>query len=97
MRDPDTEAEASAGHFVDISRTRRELLGRLGIDRRDRSAEPDLLGGQYQTGALCHIAVPARHINAGKAAPLYLAREIEDLMAPSRYGDEADRRERLRH
>ena len=97
VRDADAEAEAPARNLVDVGRTGREFLGRLGIDRRDRGAEGDPLGGQSQTRALRHVAVAARHVDAGKAAPLDLAGDLQGLAPPSGHGDEADRGEGLRH
>src|SRR6516162_1993234 len=97
MRDSDAEAKAPARDLVDIGGTRREFLGRLGIDRRDRRAKPDPLSGPRQARALRHVAVPARHVDAGKAAPLDLAGDVEGPAPPSRHGDEADRGQRLKH
>ena len=97
MRDPDAELEPAARDLVDIGRAVREFLARLGIDRRDRGGERDLLGGERQRRALRHVAEDARHIEPGKAAPLGFARDIEGDMPPPRHGDQAQGGERLGH
>jgi len=68
----------------------REILDRAGIDRRNRGAKGDALGGERQSRALRHVAESARHVNAGKAAPLDFAREVECLTPPPWHGNEAD-------
>src|SRR5438445_12732914 len=96
MGDPDTKAEAPARNLMDVGGTSCELLGCLGIDRRNRGAEGDPLGGECQARALRHIAVSARHVDPGKAAPLDLAGDLQRFAAPPWHGDKADRGHRLR-
>ena len=88
VRDADAKAKAAAGDLVDIGGTGREFLGRLRIDRRDRGAEADPLGRQRQPGALRHVAVAARHVDARKTAPLDLAGNVEGLAASPGHGDQ---------
>ena len=97
MGDADAKAKPPARDLVDIGRTRREFFGRLRIDWRDRGAERDPFGSECQACALRHVAEPARHIDARKAAPLDLARDIERSPPPPRHGNEADRRKRFGH
>ena len=92
VRYPDAETKAPARNLVNVSGAHREFFRRLGIDRGYRSAERDPFRSQCQPRALRYIAVPARHIDAGKAAPLDLAGDVEGLAAPSWYSDEADGR-----
>jgi len=77
---------------VNVGGTRREFFGRLGIDRGDRGAEPDPLGRQRQARALRHVAVAARHVDAGEAAPLDVAGNVQGLPPPPGHGIKADRR-----
>src|SRR6266404_5781147 len=97
MGNADAKAEAPAGNLVDIGRARREFFGSLQINGRDRGPELDALGGERQARALRHVAVAARHVDAGKAAPLDLAGDLQGLAPPSGHGDEADRGEGLSH
>ena len=57
VRDPDAELESPSGDFVDIGRGVGELLGSLGIDRRDRGGERDALGRKGEPDALRHVGV----------------------------------------
>jgi len=97
VRDADAKAEAAAGDLVDIGRTGRKFLRRLSVDRRDCRAEPDPLGGQRQTRALRHVAVAARHIDAGETAPLDLASKVQGLAPAPGHGNETYCRQRVRH
>jgi hypothetical protein len=54
-----------------------ELLGRPGVNRRDRGGKRDALGSECQAHALRHVAVLARDGDPGKTAPLDLARDVE--------------------
>src|SRR5205814_6159478 len=74
----------------------REILDRAGIDRRDRGAEDGASGGQRQGCALRHVAEHARHVEAGKAAPLRLPRYIEGDMPPPRNGNPGSAQARFR-
>src|SRR5438309_659642 len=76
---------------MQVGRRLGEFLGGLGIDRRDRGGEGNALGRERQAEALRHVAVLARNGNAGKAAPLDLAREIERGAPLPRWGDEIER------
>src|SRR5205814_9249710 len=86
--DPDTKLEAPTRDFVDVAGAVREFLDGLGIDRRDRRREGDAFGGERETGALRHVGERARYRDAGKAAPLDLARRLQRGMAPSGCGDQ---------
>ena len=90
--DADAKAKAPTPELVDTGGTRREFFGRLRIVRRDRGAEADALGSQRQPGALRHVAVATRHIDARKTAPLDLTGNVEGLAASPRYGDQTYRR-----
>src|SRR5271169_2490211 len=71
------ELKAPTRHFVQVGRHLRKLVDCLRIDRRDRGGEGNALGRERQAEALRHVAVLARNRDAGEAAPLDLASEIE--------------------
>src|SRR5437763_2059164 len=97
VRDPDPYTDPPTGGLVDKGGALREILDRAGIDRRDRGAEDGASGGQRQGCALRHVAEHARHVEAGKAAPLRLPRYIEGDMPPPRNGNQAQRRQGFGH
>src|SRR5215472_15238913 len=77
MGDADAEMEPAAGYLVNVGSLMGKFFGRLRIDRRDRCSEGDTLCGKRQTQALDHVAELARDGDAGKAALLDLACDVE--------------------
>src|SRR5262249_30245059 len=82
--DADAEAKAPARDLVQERGALGEVVERARVDRRNCGAERDALGRQSKRVAQGEIGKAARRIDAGKAAPLDLAREIEREAAPPR-------------
>ena len=74
----------------------REIAHRAGIDRRDRGGEGDALGDVAQRLAQRHVGKHAGRVNAGEAAPLDFACDLERGPPPAGHGDQADGRKLLR-
>jgi hypothetical protein len=75
----------------------REILDRAGVDRGDARADQHPLGGKGQCRTLRDVAKAARHVDAGEAAALRLARDLQGLPPPPWHGNESKRGHRIGH
>ena len=87
MGHADAEAEAPAGDLVHERGTLREVQHGARIDRRDGGAERDALGVPRHRLALRHVAVHAGRVDAGEAAPLDVARDVDGQPAAAGNGN----------
>ncbi len=90
VRHADAEAEAAAGDLVHERGTLREVQHRARVDRRDGGAERDALGVPGHRLALRHVAEHAGRVDAGEAASLDVAREVDGQAAAAGDGNEGD-------
>src|SRR5580704_15118986 len=95
--DADAKLKAPAGDLVQVGGVLRELVDRLGVDRRYGSGERNALGRQCEADALRHVAEGTRYRDPGKAAPINLARGIECGTPASRLGNQVEGRQRGGH
>ncbi len=88
---PDAEAEAPIRDLVQERRGAREVGDVAGVDRGDAGAEHDLAGRERDGFAKREIVAEARAEDARETAPFDLSRHLDDGLAASRDGSEADR------
>src|SRR5262249_9399047 len=98
VADADAEPETAARYFVEERRAVREVPHAARIDRRDRGAERDPLGGERERVAGRYVAEQAGHVDPGEAAPLEFAGELQGCAAAAGYRDQTHGRQlRLGH
>src|SRR5262249_47574827 len=83
--DAEAEAEARPGDLVQVGRSLPHIEGGAGVDVRDRGSEVQGLRGVGEREAKAHGVAEARAVDAGEAATLDLAGQLQGREAAAGY------------